>query len=250
MDVVRSWPPVTRTLVVGSFVTSIGVYSNLIPAYPLVFLPYKIFAFPPQIWRLVTAFFITGPRTGIIFDPYFLYQYGSQLELSSSRFTEPGSFLTYIAFNGLVISALAGYWLGSVVLLSALMMAVTYTFAQDNSSRMVTFFVVTIQAKYLPYLLLVWTFVADGPSPAMLQLTGLLSAHLYDFLTRIWPTFGGGSNPIKTPRFIRQYFEGGGVRPAPQQRGFGMAYAPPGEARTTGSSWASTRGPGRRLGGE
>lgn len=95
---------IRRTLVVGSFVTSIGVYSNLIPAYPLVFLPYKIFAFPPQIWRLVTAFFITGPRTGIIFDPYFLYQYGSQLELSSSRFTEPGSFLTYIAFNGLVIS--------------------------------------------------------------------------------------------------------------------------------------------------
>lgn len=102
---------ICRTLVVGSFVTSIGVYSNLIPAYPLVFLPYKIFAFPPQIWRLVTAFFITGPRTGIIFDPYFLYQYGSQLELSSSRFTEPGSFLTYIAFNGLVISVSPVSWL-------------------------------------------------------------------------------------------------------------------------------------------
>ncbi|KAL1642078.1 hypothetical protein SLS58_005666 [Diplodia intermedia] len=248
MDVVWSWPPVTRTLVIGSFVTSIGVYSGVVPGYPLVFLPYKLFAIPPQLWRLATAFFITRPRTGIIFDPYFLYQYGTQLELNSSRFSEPGAFLTYIAFNGFVIALLAGCYLGSPIFLPALLMSVTYTYAQDNSNKMVTFFIFNIQAKYLPYLLLVWTFVADGPQEAMLQVTGLLAAHLYDFLTRIWPTFGGGSNPIKTPRFVREYFEGGGVRAAPQQRGFGVAYAPPGEARTTGSSWASTRGPGRRLG--
>lgn len=124
MDVVRSWPPVTRyvcapapilrehslilmlirrTLVVGSLLTSVGVYSGLIPFLPLIFIPGRLLAFPPQIWRLVTSFFITGPKMGIIFDPYFLYQYGSQLETGSARFSEPGAFFTYIVFNGLVI---------------------------------------------------------------------------------------------------------------------------------------------------
>lgn len=129
-------------------------------------------------------------------------------------------------------------------------MAITYTFAQDNSARMVTFFVVTIQAKYLPYLLLLVTFVMDGPGPAMHQGTGLLAAHLYDHLTRIWPTFGGGRNPIFTPRFVKEYFGGGGVRPAPQARNYGVAFGAPGEARSTGTSWGAGRGTGRRLGGD
>ncbi|KAK7709090.1 hypothetical protein SLS57_008815 [Botryosphaeria dothidea] len=235
MDVIRSWPPVT---------------SGLVPGMPLIFIPQKVFAFPPQIWRLVTSFFITGPQMSIIFDPYFLYQYGSQLETNSPRFSEPGAFFIYIVFNGLVIVALAGYILGAYRFLDALIMAITYTYAQDNASRMVTFFVVTIQAKYLPYLLLLVTFVMGGQGAAMHQGTGLLAAHLYDFLTRIWPTFGGGSNPVKVPRIVKEFFGGGGVRPAPAQRGYGVAFGAPGEARATGSSWASTRGPGRRLGGD
>lgn len=148
------------------------------------------------------------------------------------------------------LKALAGYILGAYKFLDALIMAITYTYAQDNATRMVTFFVVTIQAKYLPYLLLLVTFVMGGPGAAMHQGTGLLAAHLYDFLTRIWPTFGGGSNPVKVPRIVKEYFGGGGVRPAPAQRGYGVAFGAPGEARATGSSWSSSRGPGRRLGGD
>lgn len=36
-------------------------------------------------------------------DPYFLYQYGSQLETGSARFSDPGSFFVYIVFVGAVI---------------------------------------------------------------------------------------------------------------------------------------------------
>ncbi|EOD47711.1 putative centromere microtubule-binding protein cbf5 protein [Neofusicoccum parvum UCRNP2] len=250
MDVIRSWPPVTRTLVVGSLLLSIGVYSGILSFMPFVYIPQRVFALLPQIWRPVTAFFITGPQMGIIFDPYFLYQYGSQLERDSARFSEAGSFFVYVVFNGLVIVALAGHLLGAYLFLNPLIMAITYTFAQDNANRMVTFFVIQIQAKYLPYLLLLVTFVMGGTGAALIQGTGLLSSHLYDHLTRIWPTFGGGRNLITTPRIVKEFFGGGGVRPAPQARGYGVAFGAPGEARTTGTNWAAARGPGRRLGGE
>jgi hypothetical protein len=52
----------------------------------------------PQIWRLVTPFLITGPKFGLLMDPYFLYTYGSGLESRSPRFTESGSFFVYNVF--------------------------------------------------------------------------------------------------------------------------------------------------------
>jgi Derlin-2/3 len=93
----------------------------------------------------------------------------------------------------------------------------------------------------------------------MVQATGLLAAHLYDFLTRIWPTFGGGRNYIFTPQIVKKWF---GARPGTvQNRGFGTAIqggrraGDAASARAAGSStgfggaWNS-RGPGRRLGEE
>lgn len=73
---------------------------GFVDLYYSVFLSYKLFTLKalPEIWRLVTPFLITGPQLGLILDPYFLYTYGSQLELESSRFSQPGDFFTYIAF--------------------------------------------------------------------------------------------------------------------------------------------------------
>jgi Derlin-2/3 len=103
--------------------------------------------------------------------------------------------------------------------------------------------------------MLLLTFVIDGPDAAMTQATGLLAAHLYDFLTRIWPTFGGGRNYITTPQMVKGWF---GARPGSvQQRSYGTAIhgrgTEPAAAKSTGRStgfggvWDRS-GPGRRLG--
>ncbi|KAF2086913.1 Der1-like protein [Saccharata proteae CBS 121410] len=290
MDVFWSWPPVTRTITVAAMLTSVLAYSGLISFMPIVFIPQKMLAIPPQVWRLVTSFCITGPQLSIIFEPYFFFQYGSQLEKGSPRFTEAGSFLVYIIFNALIIvpllaeavpgtegdypcishdpvirkiqrgrvrcrhdqaltgfKGLAGYVLQGFRFLDALTMAVMYTWAQDNSNTQVTFFVITVPGRYLPYLYLLVSFVMGGPAVVLHQGTGLLAAHMYDFLTRIWPTFGGGRNVISTPGFLRQWFGGA----APQQRGYGVAFAarePAPQGRATG--WSNQRGPGRRLGSD
>ncbi len=141
--------------------------------------------------------------------------------------------------------------------LPALTLAYAYTFAQDNPTRQVSFFIVTFDAKYLPFALLFMTFIIDGPGDAMNQITGLIAAHLYDFLTRIWPTFGGGKNYIFTPMFVKRLF--GAKVGSVQARPYGMAVQGrpaggrtadvPASGRSTGSTWSNT-GPGRRLGGE
>ena len=156
------------------------------------------------------------------------------------------------------VKATAGGILNQYTFLPALSLAYAYTFAQDNPTRSVSFFIITFESKYLPFAMLFMTFIIDGPDAAAGQLTGLIAAHLYDFLTRIWPTFGGGTNYIRTPQMVKGWFS---ARPGSvQDRGFGHVVegrgrtagaagsgAPPSAARATGNAW-SGMGPGRRLG--
>lgn len=140
----------------------------------------------------------------------------------------------------------------------ALILGLAYTYAQDNRGKKVTFYIITFNVIFLPWAILLLTLVLGGPQAAMAQGTGLLAAHLYDFLTRLWPTFGGGRNYIFTPNFVKRWF--GGDRPNINVRGYGTAYrqatAPPPSRGTSsglgafsGGSWLG-RGQGRRLGGD
>jgi Derlin-2/3 len=260
MDVFWTLPPVSRTITAAAVVVSALGYGGIISLYNVVFASQLVFTTKmfPQLWRVVTAFLITKPKFAILLDPYFLYQYGSSIERESSRFSQPGDFFVYTMFVGSVIVATAGGILNTYTFLPALSLAYAYTFAQDNPTRSVQFFIVSFEAKYLPFAMLFLSFVIDGPDAAATQLTGLIAAHLYDFLTRIWPTFGGGTNYIRTPQIVKGWFSPtpGGV----QNRGYGhvvegrgrAAGAPgssaqPSAARATGSAWGGL-GPGRRLG--
>lgn len=84
---------------------SVPTWMGFIDPYYVVFLRYKVFTFSslPEIWRLVTAFILTGPKLGMILDPYFLYTYGSQLETGAVRFSQPGDFFVYLVFVAFVI---------------------------------------------------------------------------------------------------------------------------------------------------
>lgn len=148
----------------------------------------------------------------------------------------------------------AGCLLGRLIFTSALILAFIYTWAQDNRGRKVMFFVIQIPAEWLPFAMLAVTLVMHGWGSVMSQGTGILAAHLYDFLTRIYPTFGGGRNYITTPAFIQRIFDGHRAT----SRTYGTAYRPgqqstqgssSGWSSSFGSSWSS-RGPGRRLGGD
>jgi Derlin-2/3 len=142
-----------------------------------------------------------------------------------------------------------GFYLGGAFLLQPLILAFAYTFAQENPNANVNIFFITFPAKYLPLAILFVTMVLDGPRAAIEQVTGIIAAHLYEFLTRIWPTFGGGTNYITTPNFVKSWFVEPGP-PRPQPRGYGTVYEPGQPAPAGNAGWSHQRGPGRRLGGD
>ncbi|QIW98668.1 hypothetical protein AMS68_004186 [Peltaster fructicola] len=243
VDAFWAAPPVSRTLTLAAVVLSVPTHMGLISPYYVVWITRNVFTFKtvPEVWRFVTSFLLTGSQLSLILDPYFLYTYGSQLEMGSAQFSAPGDFFVYVVFLAVTILLSCGLYLGGGTFLSPLSLALAYTWSVENKDRQVTYFIVTFSAKYLPYAMLLLTFVMASPGAALLQGTGLLAAHLYLFLTKIWPEHGGGKNPIFTPQFVRAWFAGPGG--APSRRTYGTAFSArtettPQNQTGSGGGWA------------
>ncbi|KAE8334697.1 hypothetical protein BDV24DRAFT_156659 [Aspergillus arachidicola] len=222
MDRFWSAPPVTRTLTALTFVQSALVYGGLLSGRYVIFRPGLVFKLFPEAWRLLSSFFLTGPRLDFILDLYFMFKYGSALETASPRFSLPGDFFTYVFFVATVITLTAGCLLDDVIFTHALIMAFVYTFAQDNKGRKASFFVVQLPVEFLPWAMLTWTLVLGGWHAAFSESMGIVAAHMYDFFSRIYPTFGGGRNYIVTPTVVRRIFS---AHTSPtQHRAYGTAY--------------------------
>lgn len=157
--------------------------------------------------------------------------------------------------------ATAGLLLDGYIFTHALILALAYTYATDNRGKRVTFFIIQIPVEYLPWAMLTSTLVMSGWPVALQDGMGIIAAHLYDFLTRLYPTFQGGRNWIQTPAFVRRAF--GAERSAFSHKAYGTSFRPasgnPGGEQSRGASngWTSAlggswggRGAGRRLGGD
>ncbi|KAG0648601.1 hypothetical protein D0Z07_5590 [Hyphodiscus hymeniophilus] len=227
-DVFFAAPPIARTLAATVFALSITVYySGLISFYYIPFIP----------------------------SAFLMYTYCSKLETASPRFSRPGDFFTYIVFVCVTIMGLNAFIVGGSIFTSALILAFAWTACQDDRGQKAHFLVFTIPALWIPYAMLLMTLLMAGPQATIIEATGLVAAHLHDFLTRLWPTFGGGRNYITTPAFVRRMWQADG----PVKRLYGTAFDPAqrnaASASASGSSgvlpesWRS-RGSGHRLGGD
>lgn len=173
--------------------------------------------------------------------------------------SQPGDFFIYLIFVAFSIMLTAGFVLEMPVFISALTMAFIYTYAQENRGKQTMLWFVKMRMEFLPWAMLLVTLVMNGTSGVLLELTGIVAAHLYDFLTRIYPTFGGGRNYITTPIAVRRFF----ARHTPNlgNRGYGTAFnasqQPQQSSQSSSRGWTSSiqnpwsgRGAGRRLGGD
>ncbi|KAK2602207.1 hypothetical protein N8I77_008758 [Diaporthe amygdali] len=253
MDAYWRAPGLARTFATAVLVTSIAAHVIGIVPYSWIYFHYlELWRLPPHVWRLVTSFWLTGPNIGIVMDTYFVYQYASQLETTHPKFGRKEDLLWYLVFCGAVIIVLAQYFLGSAFFLQAMILAMAYTATQDQRGQKAGFFFFTVPAQLVPLCMMGATLLMAGPHAMLLQLTGLVAAHLHDFLTRLWPEFCGGTNWIPTPAFFSHLV----TTPRFMRREYGTAIrAPQGTGSTTGAqgrgplpdSW-KTRGSGHRLG--
>lgn len=95
--------PTRRTFATAVLATSIACHMGIAPYGWIYFHYLELFRLPPQIWRLVTSFLLTGPQLGIVMDTYFVFQYASQLETTNPKFGRKEDFLWYLVFCGAVI---------------------------------------------------------------------------------------------------------------------------------------------------
>jgi Derlin-2/3 len=157
--------------------------------------------------------------------------------------------------------ATAGLLLNANIFTHALLLALAYTYATDNRGKRVTFVIIQIPVEYLPWAMLTITLVLSGWPAALQEGMGIIAAHLYDFLTRLYPTFQGGRNWVQTPAFVSRAF--GAERSAFTQKAHGTTFRPAAArpaaqaSSSSSSGWTSAlsgswggRGAGRRLGGD
>lgn len=135
---------------------------------------------------------------------------------------------------------------GGVLFLQALNVAFAYYWtAKEPAATNVNFFVVSFSARYLPYVMLVIQAITNGSSAFYVGISGLIAAHLYVFLTHVYPRYGRGANFLATPSWIHGFFEG-------PQRAQGPSGVSSTSSATTGrdsfgGNWRQ-RGTGQRLG--
>lgn len=130
------------------------------------------------------------------------------------------------------------YFLSNPVYFSALTMSMCTTAVLEMPDQRTNFFgMIPMESRYLPYALLVLTFVTAGPQQALAQGTGFVNAHIWRYLRETLPS-QGGLQYLATPGWFKRlmgegtYLSGAGTFvQGGAQRGYGQAFAP--QQRTT-----------------
>lgn len=130
-----------------------------------------------------------------------------------------------------------------------------YTVTQDQRGGKVSYMFISIPAQLTPYAMILFNLLFPGGVMNMiLQIHGLIAAHLFEFLTRVWPEYGGGRNLIPTLAFLTTALRVAGTAQTRVAAAAGIQLANRASGQSTGASrgplpdsWR-TRGPGHRLG--
>jgi len=94
-----------RTLATAIVVTSLAVhFTPFLDGYQIYFSTHRLLRFPPEIWRLVTSFLLSGDGLQLILDPLWAYQNLRSLEVGHPKFGRREDVLWYlITVGGFII---------------------------------------------------------------------------------------------------------------------------------------------------
>jgi Derlin-2/3 len=106
-----------------------------------------------------------------------------------------------------------------------------YVWSRRNPFVRYTFFgLFNFQAPYLPWILVLLAILFNGSIIG--DLVGIVVGHIYFFLVDVFPFKPGGFQILKTPHFMRVFFDGPANDPN---------YAPLPEDRPGGYDWGNGR---------
>ncbi|XP_075132072.1 derlin-3 isoform X2 [Leptodactylus fuscus] len=196
-------PCVTRAYTTACFITT-AAQMELVSPFQIYFNPDLIFK-RLQIWRLVTNFLYFGQLGfSFLFNMMFTYRYCKMLEETSFR-GRTADFVFMFLFGGLLIT-LFGLFVNISFLGQAFTLMLVYVWSRRNPNVRINIFgVMTVQAPYLPWVLLAFSILV-GDS-ILVDTLGILTGHIYFFLEDVFPRQPGGKKLLVTPAFLKQIFE-------------------------------------------
>lgn len=203
MSLVEEWwksvPPVTRTYICLSVVTAGAIALEVITPLKL-YLDWSLVLRKGHVWRIFTNFLYFGDLSlDFLFHMFFLYRYCKMLETNSFR-GRTADFLYMLIFGALMLTLVSP--LTKIDMLGpSLTFMMVYVWGRRNSRQAVNFLgVLSFRAPYLPWVLLLFSFVL-GSSPAT-DLMGILVGHVYYYMADVYPAMAGVSL-LKTPRLLQ-----------------------------------------------
>lgn len=195
----KSIPPVTRTYISLAVLTTGAVALDVITPLKL-YLNWDLVVKHAHVWRVFTNFLYFGNLSlDFLFHMFFLYRYCKMLEMHSFR-GRTADFLYMILFGATLLLAVSP--LTTIEFLGpSLTFMMVYVWARRNSRQAMNFLgVVNFHAPYLPWVLLIFSFVL-GSSPAM-DLLGVLAGHVYYYMADVYPAMAGVAL-LRTPRALQ-----------------------------------------------
>jgi len=220
-------PPVTRAYATACVLTSAAVQLNLLSPLQLYFNPNLIVS-QLQVWRLITTFLFFGNFSfNFFFNMIFTYEYCRMLEEGSFH-GRTADFVMMFIF-GIFSMLFFALFVNQLLLGPAFTLMFVYVWSRRNPMIRMNFFGLLIfRAPYLPWVLMVFSFLL-GKSITV-ELLGMVVGHFYYFLEDVFPTKSGGIRILKTPRFLSAIFDP--VTEDPD-------YAPLPEDRPGGFDWGN-----------
>ncbi|EGC39082.1 hypothetical protein DICPUDRAFT_148205 [Dictyostelium purpureum] len=234
-DAIKEWwtsiPIISRWMFAGVLgipaICALGLISPY--SFTLSFAPlFKQF----QIWRLITSpVFIGTFGPNFLFPMIFFYQYSTKLE--SQHFQGKTDDFLFLVICVTIPNIIFGLIFNYMILGTMTTMSLIYMYSRYNANSQSSFFgFFSFKTVYLPWIFMLMSFLTSGALPVQ-DFLGVVSAHIYYYLTDVYPRAHGKPSLIKTPRFISNLFKN---EPVPR--------GPGGRTVTGGYNW----GQGRALG--
>ncbi|GIY68292.1 derlin-2 [Caerostris darwini] len=197
-------PIITKAYTTACVLTTAAVQLDIISPFQLYFNPDLIFNHY-QVWRLFTTFLFFGTfGFNFLFNIIFTYRYCRMLEEGSFR-GRPADFFFMFLFGGTLMIIIAMF-VNLLFLGQAFTIMLVYVWSRRNPYVRMNFFgLLNFQAPYLPWVLLAFSLLLGNS--VIVDLMGIAVGHVYYFLEDVCPNQPGGMRLLKTPRFIKYWFE-------------------------------------------
>lgn len=189
----QALPPVAKTYLSAITIITILATINIIHPYTLLW-NFELLVKKFQLWRLLTPFLYFGEISfGWLMSMMFIWQYCSKLEkLWFVGVHGTADFVFMLLFGGFILLATNAVLPNFYIYGPSMLMMLVHIAARKDPFSPVNFWGFSFLAWHFPFLLMfLHMLMGGGMSSAVRDLIGILTGHLYFFLTDIYPKVRG-----------------------------------------------------------